>query len=226
MAASRATKKTHNSLKGQLDLCRGAVFDDNVAQVQQFALGQTVNFNAILPIPHEGPANVSIVKTATNQVLGEPLLVFDSYADENLATLPANNTDFDVTIPTTLAATDCTVAGECVLQWFWFGTAAQQTYESCVDFVIAPAGGAAAVGAGAGVAVARDTAFGGVVGILDDEKTKSAQEDAFGGVVGTEPSSANTVSDQNTDLNAASREGAFGGVVGAVRTTRRRRRSL
>jgi hypothetical protein len=31
-----------------------------------------------------------------------------------------------------------------VLQWFWFGTAADQTYESCVDFVV---GGAAAVAA-------------------------------------------------------------------------------
>lgn len=71
---------------------------------------------------------MSVVNTATNQIIGLPLLVFDSYADENLAVLPANNT-------AELSAA-CTVAGQCVLQWFWFGTAAKQTYESCVDFVI------------------------------------------------------------------------------------------
>ena len=29
--------------------------------------------------------------------------------------------------------------GSQVLQWWWLGTAAKQTYESCVDFKIAPA---------------------------------------------------------------------------------------
>lgn len=95
-----------------------------------------MDFQAILPIPHEGPANVSIVDTATNTVIGDPLIEFESYADESLAVLPANNTAFSVTIPE-LAAGQCAVAGDCVLQWFWFGTAAQQTYESCVDFVVA-----------------------------------------------------------------------------------------
>lgn len=93
---------------------------------------------AQLPIPHEGPMNVSIVSTATNSILaaGENLILFDSYADERLAVLPANNTAFSVTIPADLAANECTVAGDCVLQWFWFGTGAKQTYESCVDFVV------------------------------------------------------------------------------------------
>lgn len=106
------------------------------------------------------------------------MISFASYADEALATLPANNTNFDVTIPTDLGAL-CTVAGDCVgvfhpqakinadkckvLQWFWFGTGAKQTYESCVDFVV-PASDPATSGAvtavtnssvssGAGVAV-------------------------------------------------------------------------
>lgn len=122
---------------------------------------------AILPIPHAGPMNVSIVKTATNTVLAGPLISFDVYADEALPELPANNTQFSITIPaslgsaaagakhrrvaaaaaadtngTTLATAaaaaegDCTQAGDCVLQWFWFGTNAKQTYESCVDFVM------------------------------------------------------------------------------------------
>ncbi|KAB5540227.1 hypothetical protein GE09DRAFT_1175912 [Coniochaeta sp. 2T2.1] len=144
----------------KLDLCRGAVFDDNKSRVQKFSPGQVIPFKAILPIPHEGPANVSIVKTATNKILGEMLLVFDSYADENLRVLPANNTNFAVTLPTTLAATgDCRVAGECVLQWFWFGTGAKQTYESCVDFVVVAAsnGGGAGVESGTTTSVVKST---------------------------------------------------------------------
>lgn len=47
-----------------------------------------------------------------------------------------NNTAFSITIPANLAATDCKVAGECVLQWFWFGTDAKQMYESCVNFIV------------------------------------------------------------------------------------------
>lgn len=133
----------------KLDLCRGAVFEDNKARVQKYSPGQVVPFKAILPIAHEGPANVSIVKTATNKILGNMLLVFDSYADEKLKVLPANNTNFAVTIPTNLAASDCKLAGECVLQWFWFGTAAKQTYESCVDFVIVSASNSS-VGVGSG----------------------------------------------------------------------------
>jgi len=127
----------------QLDLCRGAVFQDNRNNVQVFTPGQVVSMTAQLPIPHEGPMNVSVINTATNTAIGEALIVFDSYADEALAVLPANNTNFAVTIPSTLPQGSCTVAGQCVLQWFWFGTAAKQTYESCVDFVI---GSAAATG--------------------------------------------------------------------------------
>lgn len=121
---------------GNLGLCRGAVFEDNAEQVQQFTRGQVVNMAALIPIPHAGPMNTSIVDTATNTVLGAPLISFDVYADEKLVQLPANNTAFSVTMPANLSATKCAVAGECVLQWFWFGTNAQQTYESCVDFVM------------------------------------------------------------------------------------------
>ncbi|KAK6222711.1 hypothetical protein LQW54_000892 [Pestalotiopsis sp. IQ-011] len=120
----------------QLDFCRGATFADNADLVQTFTPGQVVQMTAAIPIPHEGPMNVSIVDAATNTAIGDPLIEFDSYADESLAALPANNTDFSVTMPQ-LAAGQCAQAGDCVLQWFWFGTAAQQTYESCVDFVMA-----------------------------------------------------------------------------------------
>ncbi len=102
---------------GQLDLCRGAVFEDNTLLVQPFSPGEVVAMTAIIPIPHEGPMNVSVVQTSTNSVLGEALITFDSYADENLAQLTANNTAFSVTIPAAseLPAGACTVAGDCVL---------------------------------------------------------------------------------------------------------------
>ncbi|KAK3082147.1 hypothetical protein LTS18_002939 [Coniosporium uncinatum] len=127
----------------KLDLCRGAMFEDNTAQVQMYSAGDVVNMQAILPIPHEGPMNVSIIDTATNKAIGEPLISFETYADESLDVLPANNTDFSVTMPQ-LKAGQCTQAGECTMQWFWFGTSAQQTYESCVDFVMMPSGDGAA----------------------------------------------------------------------------------
>jgi hypothetical protein len=99
-----------------------------------------VNFLVDLPILHEGPANVSIVQTSTNRVIGEALIVFDTYADESLPQIPANNTNFDITMPKNLGANDCIIPGDCVLQWFWFGTHAVQTYESCIDFVMVPPG--------------------------------------------------------------------------------------
>lgn len=116
-------------------MCKGTQFADNQANVQSLAPGDVVNFEAQLPIPHEGPCNVSIIDTQTNTQIGQPLLVFDSYADENLAVLPPNNTAFSVTMPTDLAG-QCQQPGECTMQWFWFGTNAQQTYEDCVDFVM------------------------------------------------------------------------------------------
>lgn len=118
-----------------LFLCKGVQFEDNQNNVQSFAPGEQVDFSAELPIPHEGPCNVSIVDMATNTLVGAPLISFASYADETLAQLPPNNTQFSVTMPEDLGAR-CQVPGECALQWFWFGTGAQQTYENCVDFVM------------------------------------------------------------------------------------------
>jgi hypothetical protein len=94
-------------------LCKGLQFGDNTANVQTFQPGQVVNMLADIPIPHEGPCNVSIIDTKTNTAIGDPLIEFASYADEALPVLPANNTNFDVTIPTTLG-TACATAGDCV----------------------------------------------------------------------------------------------------------------
>ena len=126
---------SNGSPQCNIGLCKGAQFADNQKNVQQYAPGEIVQFAAQLPIPHEGPCNISLVDTATNTMI-ETLLVFDSYADENLAQLPLNNTQFSVAMPTDLPAGQCTQPGECTMQWFWFGTNAQQTYENCVDFVM------------------------------------------------------------------------------------------
>ena len=87
---------------------KGLQFADNAANVQTFQPGQVVNMLASIPIPH-----VSVINTQTNSAIGDPLIAFDSYADENLAQLPANNTNFNVTIPMTLGSA-CSVAGTCV----------------------------------------------------------------------------------------------------------------
>ncbi|KAI3343987.1 hypothetical protein F4824DRAFT_507734 [Ustulina deusta] len=123
-------------------LCRGVQFGDNAANVQTYAPGQTVAIKIALTIPHVGSANVSVVDTKTNAILGQPLLAWPAgYADERQfygKTLPANQTDFNVTIPTTLGG-KCATAGDCVIQWWWYGTGARQTYESCIDFTVAEA---------------------------------------------------------------------------------------
>ncbi|KAI1337827.1 hypothetical protein F5Y15DRAFT_417616 [Xylariaceae sp. FL0016] len=121
-------------------LCRGLQFADNVANVQAYKPGQSVNMKITLTIPHVGNANVSVVDTKTNAIIGKPLLDWPSgYADEKqfyAKTTPKNQTDFNVTIPEDLG-NKCATAGACVLQWWWYGTGAKQSYESCVDFTVA-----------------------------------------------------------------------------------------
>lgn len=114
--------------------------------MQTFKPGQVIPFKTILPILHKGPMNVSIVDTKTNKVIGAPLIYMAVYADETAKAIPANNLAFNVTMPMNMStSTACRTPGECVLQWFWFGTKAEQTYESCVDFVIPSTVSAAAV---------------------------------------------------------------------------------
>jgi hypothetical protein len=53
-----------------------------------------------------------VVDTKNNKIIKQ-LLYWDKYADDKFSTLPANNTAFDVTIPTDLGAA-CATAGNCV----------------------------------------------------------------------------------------------------------------
>jgi len=115
-------------------LCKGYQFADNAANVQSYTAGQVVDFDVWIRIPHEGHANVSVVDTASNSVIGTPLVAWpDHYAGS--ANPPANQTKFSVTIPE--LGDQCAEAGACVIQWYWFGQG--QTYESCVDFNLAAA---------------------------------------------------------------------------------------
>jgi hypothetical protein len=121
-------------------LCKGFVLEDNTANVQSFALGQTIDFKINIAAPHTGYANVSVVKTSTNAMIGAPLIEFENYASN--AGVQANNSAFSVTLPSSLGS-DCTTAGDCVLQWFWNAPDIDQTYESCVDFTVSGGGSGA-----------------------------------------------------------------------------------
>lgn len=104
--------KTFKADACNLWLCRGLQFADNTANVQAYTAGQTVHFDVKITIKHAGTANVSVVDTKSNKIVKQ-LLYWDAYADEKLKTLPANNTAFDVTIPSDLKGA-CATAGDCV----------------------------------------------------------------------------------------------------------------
>ncbi|GKT89331.1 chitin binding protein [Colletotrichum tofieldiae] len=118
--------------KCQLELCKGYKFADNSANVQSYTPGQTVDFKVEIRAPHTGVANVSVVDTTSNSIIGSPLISFENYASTKTG-VAANNTAFSVTLPDTLPA-NCGTAGNCVLQWWWDSAEAGQTYMSCVDF--------------------------------------------------------------------------------------------
>ncbi|KAI1814845.1 hypothetical protein GGS20DRAFT_380217 [Poronia punctata] len=138
-----STDPDYDASKCNLWLCRGVQYEEDGDDAPQtYALGEIVNIKINLTIPHLGSANVSVVDTKTDTIVGEgePLLLWsEGYADELLFYgdgLPANQTDFNITIPDTLEG-KCAEAGECVIQWWWYGEGADQTYESCIDFTIA-----------------------------------------------------------------------------------------
>jgi hypothetical protein len=95
-------------------LCKGFQFDDNTDNVQEFALGQEIPFDVTIAAPHTGFANVSVVSTADNAVIGAPLIEFDNYASNS--GVDANNSAFSITLPEDLGGA-CATAGECVLQF-------------------------------------------------------------------------------------------------------------
>ncbi|KAJ5082699.1 hypothetical protein N7532_011742 [Penicillium argentinense] len=119
-------------------LCKGYKFADNKDNVYSYKAGETVDFTVDIRAPHTGVANVSVVDTASNSVIGSPLISWSVYASTATG-VTKDETDFSVTIPEDLGD-QCTTAGDCVLQWYWYAESIDQTYESCVDFTVGGSG--------------------------------------------------------------------------------------
>ncbi|KAA8651648.1 uncharacterized protein ATNIH1004_000539 [Aspergillus tanneri] len=71
-----------------------------------------------LRAPHTGVANVSVVDTASNTIIGTPLKSWDEYAS-TATSVKDNQTSFSVATPDELG-NKCSKTGACVLQWYWF----------------------------------------------------------------------------------------------------------
>ncbi|CAE6461898.1 unnamed protein product [Rhizoctonia solani] len=108
-----------------LNLCKGLQFADvAAANIQSWTAGQVVPIKVDIRAPHTGTANVSIIDTASNTMIGSPLKVFESYASTS-SPITADQTSFSVTIPD--LGSKCNTAGACVLQWWWDARSVDQT---------------------------------------------------------------------------------------------------
>ncbi|KAF7578553.1 hypothetical protein PtrM4_027930 [Pyrenophora tritici-repentis] len=94
-----AQDPAYNATSCNLFLCKGLQFADNPANhTQMWTAGQVVPIKVWIRIPHEGSANVSIVDTKTNTIVGG-----DAEADQK---------EFSVTVPEGLEE-KCKSAGDC-----------------------------------------------------------------------------------------------------------------
>lgn len=112
--------------------CKGVPFAD-AGEIFSYTAGQVIPMKVEIRAPHDGVANVSIVKVSSDTVVGSPLISWDEYA---LTSSPMSEhpdwTSFDITMPD--VSSECANAGDCVIQWYWDAAAIDQTYESCIDF--------------------------------------------------------------------------------------------
>ncbi|EAW07391.1 lytic polysaccharide monooxygenase [Aspergillus clavatus NRRL 1] len=132
------SQSDYNAEACNIWLCKGYKFDDNKDNVNSYTAGQKVDFTVDIRAPHTGVANVSVVDTTTNTVIGETLKSWTNYASTATG-VSADETNFSVTIPDNLGG-KCSEAGACVLQWYWFAESIDQTYESCIDFTVSGSG--------------------------------------------------------------------------------------
>ncbi|PNS20769.1 hypothetical protein CAC42_2700 [Sphaceloma murrayae] len=125
------------------NLCKGLLYEDNTDKVQRYSAGQVVAMTFDVAAPHTGSANVSVVRTSDNTVIGTPLKSWDNFAP-NAGGASPDQEDFTITIPD--VGTQCSQPGACVLQHFWDADKPDisQTYESCIDVVIGGGSGEAA----------------------------------------------------------------------------------
>ncbi|THY26003.1 hypothetical protein D6D01_04659 [Aureobasidium pullulans] len=108
------TQTDYKAAECDIWLCKGFKYEDNKDLVQTYTAGQKVPIKFEVRAPHTGTANVSIVDTATNTIIGTPLISWDVYAS-TASGIPADQTSFDITIPEDLGS-KCSTAGACVIQ--------------------------------------------------------------------------------------------------------------
>lgn len=145
MAQIGTSQSDFDAAKCHLWQCRGYQFDDATADsIQSFTAGQKVPFVVDIAAPHTGVANVSVVDLGANSVIGDALISWDSYASTEKGVQDGDE-NFSVTIPSDLPAT-CSEKGGCALQWWWDARSIDQTYISCVDFVVGGASGSGSSG--------------------------------------------------------------------------------
>ncbi|KAJ5798717.1 chitin binding protein [Penicillium pulvis] len=137
------SQSDYNAAECNAWLCKGFKYADNNV-TYSYTAGETVDFEVTIQAPHTGVANVSVVDTSTNTVIGSPLISWSVYASVSTG-VAANNTAFSVTIPDDLGD-QCTTGGDCVLQWYWYAESIDQTYESCVDFTVDGSGSSSSSG--------------------------------------------------------------------------------
>ncbi|KAJ4301778.1 hypothetical protein N0V90_003872 [Kalmusia sp. IMI 367209] len=136
----------YNEAECNIWQCKGMKFEDNKDNVQTYTAGQKVPIVFNVAAPHTGVANMSIVDTATNSIIGSPLITFDDYASTATG-VSADEKNFDITIPSDLGS-KCATAGDCVLQFWWDARSIDQTYESCIDFTVGGSGSGGDSGSG------------------------------------------------------------------------------
>jgi len=112
--------------------CKGIPFSD-AGEIFSYSAGQVIHMKVDIRAPHDGVANVSIVKARSDKTIGSPLISWDKYA---LTSSPMSEhpewTSFDIKLPD--VSKECAKAGDCIIQWFWNAASINQTYESCIDF--------------------------------------------------------------------------------------------
>ncbi|KAF8540463.1 hypothetical protein BDD12DRAFT_880419 [Trichophaea hybrida] len=121
---------TYNPSKCNLDLCKGMQFSDNAAHTFNYSAGMVIPVSYDIRAPHPGVANLSVIDTASNTMIGKPIKTFAVFAENN------GNPDelhWNFTMPKLCGK--CSTPGKCVLQFWWDSRPANQTYASCLDFV-------------------------------------------------------------------------------------------
>jgi len=115
-ANPRGLTDGYDAAKCNLWLCKGYQFSDNTANVQSYKPGDVIDMEVWIRIAHRGYANVSVVDTKSNTVVGNPLLVWEKdYAATT--TPPVDQVKFSVKVPE--LGGKCTVAGDCVSFFFF-----------------------------------------------------------------------------------------------------------